>query len=712
MILIAIGTGHYPFHALLDWVTLLMELGFIEEEIVLYSTADIAVPNFMRRYHTLSEAELKRLIGKARLVIGNCDETTTFLLEESGKPFVLVPRTNRLGEYADEGQMELADTLEKQGLAIARSPADLLKFLKLSQWVERFHLSPDESNLADWLSYMVQSESLLMVSPSGGYFTYLYNLQSFWQSYPRRCWVTLDVPQTNGLLENETVYWARPTTASRLVHLWQYVSLMWYVLTKEKPDVVISSGGGIAVPFLLAAKLIYGTKVIFVELRTRMQRLSFYGRLLYILGAIDLLVVRSEALLEDYPKAEYIPTLSISEGEARCDYKSVVQLLCFDDLALLSTPERLDFSSVRRFQEDFHFVCNDDETFAQVIVDLSRTIFIDSAGIGLLVNCAKEAKLRGTQLELWSVSDAVLSVLNMTALRDVFSINMKTQTARSHQWQDFETESQVNPILEALYKLHKPLKRNSFLRIFYYILKFFYPAIDINPHIRLHPSVRNPLKRLIDIIGALVGLTILLLIIIPLSILILLDNPGPIFFSQTRCGLLCHPFRIIKFRSMVINAEALKAKITNQVAAQTTKNKESQATNSSQDKFFKNARDPRVTKVGHFLRKTSLDEFPQFLNVLLGTMSLVGTRPPTFEELNAYELEVEYHNERFTEWNRLDVRPGITGVWQVSGRSSVKSFAEVVNFDLEYRKNWSIWYDLKLIVRTVTVLFDSKNKAF
>ncbi len=233
----------------------------------------------------------------------------------------------------------------------------------------------------------------------------------------------------------------------------------------------------------------------------------------------------------------------------------------------------------------------------------------------------------------------------------------------------------------------------------------------------MHPSVRNPIKRFIDIVGALVGLGFLLVMIVPLSILIILDNPGPIFFSQTRCGLLCHPFQIIKFRSMVVNAEALKGKITNQVSAQTTKNQESRDTNSkennsSQDKFFKNARDPRVTKVGHFLRKTSLDEFPQFLNVLLGTMSLVGTRPPTFEELNAYELEVEYHNERFTEWNRLDVRPGITGVWQVSGRSSVKSFAEVVNFDLEYRKNWSIWYDIQLIVRTVTVLFDPKNKAF
>ena len=92
-------------------------------------------------------------------------------------------------------------------------------------------------------------------------------------------------------------------------------------------------------------------------------------------------------------------------------------------------------------------------------------------------------------------------------------------------------------------------------------------------------------------------------------------------------------------------------------------------------------------------------------------MSLVGTRPPTFNEINSYELEIEYQDERYTEWNRLDVRPGITGVWQVNGRSNVRTFAEVVNFDMEYRKNWSTWYDLKLIVQTILGLFDKKNKA-
>jgi lipopolysaccharide/colanic/teichoic acid biosynthesis glycosyltransferase len=192
----------------------------------------------------------------------------------------------------------------------------------------------------------------------------------------------------------------------------------------------------------------------------------------------------------------------------------------------------------------------------------------------------------------------------------------------------------------------------------------------------------------------------------------MMESKGGILFGQVRCGLLSKPFRIWKFRSMVKNAEQLKARVENQVEANTqSKDSPSNSDDSAGDKFFKNANDPRVTKVGKFLRKTSLDEFPQFWNVLIGDMSLVGTRPPTYNEINSYELQVEYHDERYTEWNRLDVKPGITGVWQVNGRSSVRTFAEVVNYDIEYRKNWSIWYDLKLIVQTVLVLFDKKNKA-
>ncbi|NJM28059.1 MAG: sugar transferase, partial [Pseudanabaena sp. RU_4_16] len=206
-------------------------------------------------------------------------------------------------------------------------------------------------------------------------------------------------------------------------------------------------------------------------------------------------------------------------------------------------------------------------------------------------------------------------------------------------------------------------------------------------------------KRAIDIVGAIFGLAITGILFIPIAIAIKLDSPGPILFKQTRCGVLGRPFRIWKFRSMVIDAEALKSQVQNQVAGN----------------FFKNDNDPRITKIGRFLRKTSLDEFPQFWNVLMGDMSLVGTRPPTIDEVSQYQLDAydwgTESSSAITEWSRLDVKPGITGEWQVNGRSSVHDFKDVIEMDMHYQKNWSLTYDLWLILRTVLVLFDRKNKA-
>ncbi len=179
--------------------------------------------------------------------------------------------------------------------------------------------------------------------------------------------------------------------------------------------------------------------------------------------------------------------------------------------------------------------------------------------------------------------------------------------------------------------------------------------------------------------GSCVGLLILVLIGLPIAIAIRLDSPGPIFYSQTRYGLGGQPFTLWKFRSMVHNADALKATVTNQ----------------AQGLIFKNEADPRITRVGQLLRKTSLDEFPQFWSVLKGDMSLVGTRPPTADEVARYS---SHH------WRRLDVKPGMTGQWQVSGRSAIKDFEEIVKLDLHYQTVWTPWYDLQVILKTVTVL--------
>ncbi|MGF1521395.1 MAG: sugar transferase [Leptolyngbyaceae cyanobacterium] len=191
-----------------------------------------------------------------------------------------------------------------------------------------------------------------------------------------------------------------------------------------------------------------------------------------------------------------------------------------------------------------------------------------------------------------------------------------------------------------------------------------------------HPSATSVVKRVLDIIGGLVGLLFLVILFVPVAIAIKAESQGSIFYSQERCGLQGRPFRIWKFRSMVQNADELKKLVKNEV----------------QGHFFKSENDPRITRVGRFLRRTSLDEFPQFWNVLKGDMSLVGTRPPTSDEVAQYEV---HH------WERLKVKPGLTGQWQVSGRSSIKDFEEVVKLDLHYQEVWTPLYDIVLIFRTV-----------
>lgn len=196
----------------------------------------------------------------------------------------------------------------------------------------------------------------------------------------------------------------------------------------------------------------------------------------------------------------------------------------------------------------------------------------------------------------------------------------------------------------------------------------------------VHPSTFSISKRLLDIVGALVGLLILAIIFVPIAIAIWIDSPGPILYTQERYGLRGKRIIIRKFRSMVPNADQLKTLVPNE----------------AKGLIFKNEKDPRVTRVGQFLRRTSLDEFPQFWNVLVGEMSLVGTRPPTHDEVSHY---TDHH------WKRLNVKPGLTGEWQVNGRSAIKDFEEIVSLDLRYQLRWTPLYDLEILWRTIAILF-------
>lgn len=194
------------------------------------------------------------------------------------------------------------------------------------------------------------------------------------------------------------------------------------------------------------------------------------------------------------------------------------------------------------------------------------------------------------------------------------------------------------------------------------------------------------MKRALDILGGLVGMVILLVATIFVAPAIKLESPGPVFFGQTRIGKNGRRFTFYKFRSMYQDAEQRK--------------KELMAQNEVKGLMFKMEHDPRITRVGRFIRKTSIDELPQFWNVLKGDMSLVGTRPPTVDEFERYEAKHKC---------RLSMTPGLTGMWQTSGRSDIKDFDEVVQLDMEYIDNWNILKDIKILFKTVAVVFFGKG---
>lgn len=208
-----------------------------------------------------------------------------------------------------------------------------------------------------------------------------------------------------------------------------------------------------------------------------------------------------------------------------------------------------------------------------------------------------------------------------------------------------------------------------------------YSSINFDYRMRL-------LKRGIDVVGALVGLILTAIITPFVALAIKIDSPGPVFFKQTRLSKNGRKFKIVKFRTMYRDAEERK--------------KELMAQNEMQGNMFKMENDPRITKVGAFLRKTSIDELPQFWNILMADMSLVGTRPPTVDEFNKYTE---------TQKRRLSIRPGLTGMWQVSGRSKITDFDEIVKLDLEYIDNWSIGLDIKILFKTIWVVFARKGAS-
>lgn len=190
------------------------------------------------------------------------------------------------------------------------------------------------------------------------------------------------------------------------------------------------------------------------------------------------------------------------------------------------------------------------------------------------------------------------------------------------------------------------------------------------------------IKRIMDILGGLFGIIITSPVMLVTAIAIKIDSPGPVLFRQTRVGKNGRTFTMYKFRSMCDKADDMKKDLIEK---------------SNKDVvMFKLKDDPRITKVGRFIRKTSIDELPQFFNILGGSMSLVGTRPPTLDEVERYDA---------TQWRRISIKPGLTGMWQVSGRSQITDFDEVVKLDTQYIDNWSLFLDIDILFKTVFSVF-------
>lgn len=321
----------------------------------------------------------------------------------------------------------------------------------------------------------------------------------------------------------------------------------------------------------------------------------------------------------------------MGDSMSEADFKVIL----LHETPVMQLPARLSVLEAVAFKETFQQIFQNHPLPPKIILDFRQTTFIDSCGIGALVNNYKNATSKDVELVLTNVATPVMMVLRMTNLDQVLTVELLSESSQP-------------------------------------------PAL-----LPTHPSTRSGIKRGLDIIGAIVGLGITALLFIPIAIAIKLDSRGPIFFSQIRKGWMGKEFRILKFRSMYVGSQDIsKGKIRIKP-------------------LDENAPDLRVTRVGRFLRKSSLDELPQFVNVLKGEMSLVGTRPPTPDEVDYYEVP---------EWQRLDVKPGMTGEWQVNGRNQIHNFKDIIDLDLRYQHHWSLMYDVKLIIKTILVVF-SKNSG-
>ena len=511
MILVTVGTEQYPFDALMNWIDILIRYGFIDanEEVFIQYGSSSKLPNQtqVKGFSRLPESDFKVLLTQARVVISHCGEGSSLLLASLNKPHILVPRTKRFREHVDDHQLEMADFLEKQGISVARSPGDLVRFLAAPKTPQL--ISPQEDKLCRFLSQRYphnKYKKLMVICSSGGHFTYAQSLRPFLKQYQDLCWITFYSETTKAQLEadQERVYWAYSPTNRNLPNLIRNLILAFKVLICEKPDLVLSTGAGVSVPFLLVARFLFKKPTIFVESKTRLNQLSLSAKMLNFLEALEWLVVRSQMLANFYPNAEYVDTESLLSEP---DYPAQQPAKNFKspEIAMLSTSTYFGMTEGLELQENI-------KAFSQsapqkIVIDMSLTQSIDSAGLGALFQSLKIATSLGSNLVLWSVNPRLIPILAKSKLLDSLTIEPGTSTMR--------------------------ISKDDL------IAKKMPVASELN----------SLLVRCTDIAVALMVLVILAIVIIPIMVGIALDHPSEIMVTQDRCGFLGQRFRIGKFRA-------------------------------------------------------------------------------------------------------------------------------------------------------------------
>lgn len=442
MILVTVGTEQYPFNSLMKWVDLLIQNGLIgrEEEVVVQYGTSTFLPDGARVYRLLPEWQFRELVERARVVIAHCGEGTVMLLQSLRKPFVVVPRTKQFGEHVDDHQIEMADALERQGIPVARSAGALAQFLASPTLsIGNLQDYEDESELCEVLADYYPSDryaKVLMVCSSGGHFKYAQSLRPFLDHFAHTSWVTFRSGTTESQLQdiNGNIHWAFSPTNRNIPNLVRNLWLAAQVVHRERPDLTITTGAGVGVPFLLIAKLLCGSKTVFVESKTRLQDVSLSAKLLKVCGALSRLVVRSAHLANRYPRSLCVaapeletvaPTMMATQSQSQSQ-----DVLALGKTLLVTAPPSLDQGNLTLV---VRMLFKRHSQAEKLVLDLRRVETWQPSDLDVLIRSSILVKSFGGSLVLWSVPEAAKASLASLEAQNLFQVEQSAARSRISQ---------------------------------------------------------------------------------------------------------------------------------------------------------------------------------------------------------------------------------------------------------------------------------------